>query len=121
LSKLTFDLDTGAAYIQITDKEVARTAGNPGSAVNVDLDKDNNVVGIEILDLESEFVPASIVENIIKAMERGYELYANAAANPAHGPNAGAYDLVSREYQTMAEKIREMLSRYLEKEVMNGS
>lgn len=45
-----YDTEAGAFYVQVTDGPVARTA-EVSAFVNVDLDADGNVVGLELLCL----------------------------------------------------------------------
>ena len=55
------DLDAGAAYVTMTDREVASTE-LLGAGVNVDLDEFRVVVGVELLTLEAE-IPFDTLTN----------------------------------------------------------
>jgi uncharacterized protein YuzE len=46
--RLEYDLDVGALYVSFSDRDAARTR-SVGDNVNVDLDEDGNVAGIEII------------------------------------------------------------------------
>jgi uncharacterized protein YuzE len=56
--KVTYDAEARAAYIYLSDSPV-RGGQNVTDQVTVDLDKDGNAVGIELLDVD-----APVVENI---------------------------------------------------------
>lgn len=56
--KITYDAEARAAYIYLSDSPV-QGGQNVTDQVTVDLDKDGNAVGIELLDVD-----APVVENI---------------------------------------------------------
>lgn len=59
--KLEIDLDAEAAYLRLADSPVASTK-DVTDAVMVDLDQFNMVVGIEVLDLDTEIPFADLTD-----------------------------------------------------------
>ena len=49
--QISYDEETGAIYLKLSDKEIARTIEIEGNSVLLDFDKEDKVVGLEILDL----------------------------------------------------------------------
>lgn len=67
--KLEIDLTSDAAYVELSNRPVARTVEHsPG--VNVDLDDLGMVVGVEIIDLGREWPLADVVEHFHVAFDR---------------------------------------------------
>ena len=64
--KTEFDKEADAAYIyfkEIGNGEVAETV-SLNDSINIDLDKDGKVLGIEILDV-SEHLPSSSIKSLV--------------------------------------------------------
>ena len=58
--RIEYDREANALYIQMQEKDVAKTREiEPG--LLIDFDQDNNLVGIEILDVTERFVLSDIV------------------------------------------------------------
>ena len=49
--QISYDEETGAIYLKLSDKEIARTIEIEENNVLLDFDKEGKVVGLEILDL----------------------------------------------------------------------
>ena len=47
--KLTFDKETGRAYLRVTKKRIASTTYSR-EEINLDLDKRGDIVGVEVFD-----------------------------------------------------------------------
>ncbi|MCD6257066.1 DUF2283 domain-containing protein [Candidatus Aerophobetes bacterium] len=49
--QISYDEEAGAIYLKLSNKEIARTIEIEGNSVLLDFDKEDKVVGLEILDL----------------------------------------------------------------------
>jgi len=58
--RIEYDREANALYIQMQEKAVARTR-EIESGLLIDFDEENNLVGIEILDVTQRYVLSDIV------------------------------------------------------------
>ena len=58
--RIEYDGEANALYIQLQEKSVARTK-EVEAGVLIDFDEQNNLIGIEILDVTSRFALSDIV------------------------------------------------------------
>jgi len=90
--RLKYDLDAGALYIGLADAAVARTAQIDEGTL-VDLDKDGNVVGIEVTAVERPLPLGLILGSYAVPAHEEAQLRAYFQQGGSAGGMAGALEI----------------------------
>jgi uncharacterized protein YuzE len=72
-----------AAYIRVSDKQVARTEELVESALLIDIDHDGNLVGIEILAPVRLSQVIELASRLEGAQRKAFEAFVRSSAPPA--------------------------------------
>ena len=102
--RLIYDADADAAYISLQPADAMQgsvaTTMTASVSINLDLDGDNRLVGVEILGARSNLHPAILQQGAVRSED--WRLLSNALNEILHGPDA----IDDWEFQTRTGSTR---------------